>query len=92
MTESDIEQLASFMGHTPGIHRNPYRLPDDIYQKAKVSKIFLLMEQGSAADYKGRKIFWMPEMKTLIKKKVAMTLLRFKMQRKIITTIHKQQK
>ncbi|XP_050505687.1 uncharacterized protein LOC126883959 [Diabrotica virgifera virgifera] len=56
MTESDLEQLSSFMGHTPGTHKNFYRLPQDVYQSSKVAKILLLMEQGLAANFKGKSI------------------------------------
>lgn len=56
MTESDIEQLAAFMGHTPGIHRTSYRLPDDVFQTAKLSKLLLLMEKGEAIEYKGKSL------------------------------------
>nr|CAI5822601.1 unnamed protein product [Callosobruchus analis] len=56
MSDNDIEQLASFMGHTVGIHRGSYRLPDDVYQTAKLSKLLLLMERGQAGDYKGKSL------------------------------------
>ena len=56
MTENDIEQLSKFMGHTVGIHRGSYRLPDDIYQTAKISKLLLLMEKGQASRYKGKNL------------------------------------
>ncbi|KAK9873740.1 hypothetical protein WA026_002096 [Henosepilachna vigintioctopunctata] len=56
MTESDIEQLASFMGHTVGVHRGSYRLPNDIFQTAKLSKILLLMEKGDTSKFKGKQI------------------------------------
>lgn len=54
LKESDIEQLANFMGHTQAIHRQNYRLPDDVYQTAKLSKLLLLMESGKADSYKGK--------------------------------------
>lgn len=53
LSENEIEQLSTFMGHTPGVHRNSYRLPDDVYQTAKLSKLLLLMEKGIAGEYKG---------------------------------------
>ncbi|XP_046406622.1 uncharacterized protein LOC124171491 [Ischnura elegans] len=56
MTDNDIEQLATFVGHTAGIHKQSYRLPDDVYQTAKISKILLLMEKGEAADFKGKNL------------------------------------
>ncbi|CAH0563122.1 unnamed protein product [Brassicogethes aeneus] len=54
MSDTDLEQLANFMGHTIGVHKNNYRLPDDVYQTAKISKLLLLMESGGAAEFKGK--------------------------------------
>jgi hypothetical protein len=54
MSDNDVEQLATFMGHTQNIHRQVYRLPDDVYQTAKISKLLLLMEKGEAAQFKGK--------------------------------------
>lgn len=54
MSENDLEQLSTFMGHTPGVHKKSYRLPDDVYQTAKLTKILLLMEKGTAAEFKGK--------------------------------------
>ncbi|KAI4463231.1 hypothetical protein MML48_4g00000646 [Holotrichia oblita] len=56
MSENDMEQLATFMGHTLGIHRSSYRLPDDVYQTAKISKLLILMEKGQAGEFKGKSL------------------------------------
>ncbi|KAI4463010.1 hypothetical protein MML48_4g00011825 [Holotrichia oblita] len=56
MSDNDIEQLSTFMGHTVNVHRGSYRLPDDVFQTAKISKLLLLMEKGEAAQYKGKKL------------------------------------
>uniref|UniRef100_A0A6P7H359 Uncharacterized protein LOC114346404 isoform X2 n=1 Tax=Diabrotica virgifera virgifera TaxID=50390 RepID=A0A6P7H359_DIAVI len=56
LSEGEIEQLATFMGHTPGVHRSSYRLPDDVYQTAKISKLLMVMEKGGADQYKGKSI------------------------------------
>lgn len=56
MSENDLEQLASFMGHTIGIHRENYRLPDDVFQTARISKLLILMEKGQAAQFKGKSL------------------------------------
>ncbi|KAL3269119.1 hypothetical protein HHI36_008200 [Cryptolaemus montrouzieri] len=42
------------MGHTLGIHRSSYRLPDDIYQTTKISKLMILMERGKAGEFRGK--------------------------------------
>ncbi|KAK5644959.1 hypothetical protein RI129_006259 [Pyrocoelia pectoralis] len=54
LSEQDLEQLASFMGHTSEIHKSCYRLPNDLYQIAKVSKLLILNERGEASKYKGK--------------------------------------
>ncbi|KAG5884181.1 hypothetical protein JTB14_034720 [Gonioctena quinquepunctata] len=56
MNENEIEQLATFMGHTMGVHRNSYRLPDDIHQTAKISKLLIFMEDGRGKYFKGKKL------------------------------------
>lgn len=54
LSQQDLEQLANFMGHTTDIHKTYYRLPSDIYQMAKVSKLLLLNEKGKVAQYQGK--------------------------------------
>jgi hypothetical protein len=56
MSDNDIDQLANFMGHTLGIHKNFYRLPDDVHQTAKIAKLLFLMEQGQGKEFKGKKL------------------------------------
>lgn len=56
MERSDLEQLATFMGHTEATHSQFYRLPDDIYQTAKVSKLLLMAKSGSIEQYKGKSL------------------------------------
>ncbi|VEN48702.1 unnamed protein product, partial [Callosobruchus maculatus] len=51
---NEIDQLAKFMGHTSKTHESFYKLPQDIYQIAKVSKILQIMEKGNAANFKNR--------------------------------------
>ncbi|XP_039282044.1 uncharacterized protein LOC120350893 [Nilaparvata lugens] len=53
MSDQDVEQLSSFMGHTVNIHRNEYRLPDNVFQTSKIAKLLLAMEKGEASKYKG---------------------------------------
>ncbi|KAG5882019.1 hypothetical protein JTB14_023072 [Gonioctena quinquepunctata] len=42
------------MGHTSDIHKSCYRLPNDVFQMAKVSKLLILNERGEASKYKGK--------------------------------------
>ena len=56
MSDADIEQLAVFMGHTSSVHRGSYRLSNNVFQMAKLSKLLLLMEKGEAANYKGKNL------------------------------------
>lgn len=54
LNDNEIEQLSTFMGHTPEVHKSSYRLPDDIYQTVKISKLLMLMEKGTAGEHKGK--------------------------------------
>lgn len=56
LSRQDLEQLADFMGHTADIHKTYYRLPSDVYQMAKVSKLLLLNEKGEASKYRGKNL------------------------------------
>ncbi|CAG4942894.1 unnamed protein product [Parnassius apollo] len=53
LNNSDFShQLATLMGHTNEVHKKSYRLPDDVYQTAKISKLLILMEDGKADAFK----------------------------------------
>nr|CAI5841642.1 unnamed protein product [Callosobruchus analis] len=53
LSSEEMAQFAQFMGHTEKTHDDFYKLPQDVYQTAKVSKLLLLMETG-AEKYKGK--------------------------------------
>ncbi|CAH1104449.1 unnamed protein product [Psylliodes chrysocephalus] len=44
------------MGHTRKTHEAFYRLPQDIYQTAKVSKLLLAINKGKVSLYKGKNL------------------------------------
>ncbi|XP_070201542.1 uncharacterized protein [Littorina saxatilis] len=49
---SDV--LADFMGHDVRIHREFYRLPQQMYQVTKVAKLLLALEKGDLATIRGK--------------------------------------
>ncbi|XP_074034465.1 uncharacterized protein isoform X2 [Leptinotarsa decemlineata] len=54
LNETEKEQVASFMGHTKKTHEELYRLPQDVFQTAKIAKLLLMMDKGEGADFKGK--------------------------------------
>ncbi|KAL1492521.1 hypothetical protein ABEB36_010762 [Hypothenemus hampei] len=56
MMPNEIEQVATFMGHTKKTHEEFYRLPQDIFQTAKVAKVLLLLEKGRGHEFKGKSL------------------------------------
>nr|CAI5835430.1 unnamed protein product [Callosobruchus analis] len=56
MGDHEMEQVAAFMGHTKKTHAEFYRLPQDIYQTAKVAKVLLLMEKGQGDKFGGKNL------------------------------------
>lgn len=56
LQDNDLDVLASFMGHTKDIHKNFYRLPSDVLQVTKVTKVLLAMEQGTMKSLEGKSL------------------------------------
>ncbi|KAL1490034.1 hypothetical protein ABEB36_013945 [Hypothenemus hampei] len=56
MQSDEMEQVATFMGHTKKTHEDFYRLPQDIYQTVKVAKVLLLLEKGRGREFKGKSL------------------------------------
>lgn len=54
LEDNQLDLLAQHMGHDIKTHRDYYRLPEDTLQVAKLSKLFLLMEQGNVKNLSGR--------------------------------------
>lgn len=56
MNKSELEQLATFMRHTSKTHSGFYHLLDDVYQKAKISKLLLLSKKAEIEKYKRKSL------------------------------------
>ncbi|XP_078790071.1 uncharacterized protein LOC105358446 isoform X3 [Oryzias latipes] len=56
MTDTEMDQLANFLGHDIRIHREFYRLPEKTLQLAKVSKVLMALEQGRLAEFHGKNL------------------------------------
>ncbi|KAG5882547.1 hypothetical protein JTB14_007154 [Gonioctena quinquepunctata] len=56
MDKNELEQLATFVGHTEKTHAQFYRLPDDIYQTPKVRKLLMMAKTNSVEQYKGKSL------------------------------------
>lgn len=56
LDQTELEQLSQFMGHSLHIHMDYYRLPVDVVQIAKVSKILFAVESGKSVTCHGGSI------------------------------------
>lgn len=54
LTDHELDQVCSFMGHDVRVHREYYRLPEDTLQLAKVSRLLIAMDGGKIAEFKGK--------------------------------------
>lgn len=54
LKENELDSLASFLGHDLCVHTNFYRLPSDVIEIARVSKLFLAAEKGNLASFSGK--------------------------------------
>lgn len=56
MTDTEMDQLANFLGHDIRVHREFYRLPEKTLQLAKISKVLMALEQGRLAEFHGKNL------------------------------------
>lgn len=56
MDKCELEQLATFMGHTEKTHSEFYRLPNDVFQTGKISKLLLLSQTDDFEKHKGKSL------------------------------------
>ena len=56
LQENEMDIIASFLGHDLNTHRKHYRIPNDLLQVTKVTKILLAMEKGIFKSLAGRNL------------------------------------
>ncbi|KAL6484182.1 hypothetical protein MHYP_G00062270 [Metynnis hypsauchen] len=56
LKDTEMDQLADFLGHDIRVHRKFYRLPEGTLQLAKISKVLMALEQGRMSEFKGRNL------------------------------------
>jgi len=56
LSEQELQEVARHMGHELAVHRQYYRLQDDVVELAKVSKLLIAVEQGKAHQFAGRSL------------------------------------
>ena len=54
LSENSQDILANFLGHDIRIHRSFYRLPDNLLEAAKVTKVLHAVNEGEIAKWKDK--------------------------------------
>ncbi|XP_048012485.1 uncharacterized protein LOC125245782 isoform X3 [Megalobrama amblycephala] len=54
LNDTELDQLADFLGQDIRVHCQFYRLPEGTLQLAKISKILMALEQGRLSEFKGK--------------------------------------
>jgi len=54
LRENELDSLATFLGHDLRVHSQYYRLPLDVVQTAKISKLFMAAENGTLTQFAGK--------------------------------------
>lgn len=54
LKDNELDVLAQFLGHDIRTHREYYRLPNETMQLAKLSKLLLMMDQGTLVEQSGK--------------------------------------
>jgi len=53
---AELDSVANFMGHDIRVHTSYYRMPLDLMQIARVSKIFLAADTGRITEFSGKSL------------------------------------
>ncbi|XP_058262888.1 uncharacterized protein LOC131363913 isoform X1 [Hemibagrus wyckioides] len=56
LNNTELDQLADFLGHDVRVHREYYRLPEGTLQLAKISKILMALETGRLGEFTGKNL------------------------------------
>ena len=56
LKENEMDMVAGFMGHDLRVHREFYRMPLDVLQVARVSKLFLACDEGRISEFSGKSL------------------------------------
>lgn len=56
LSDGDLEQLSTFLGHSKNVHKQFYRLSESAFQVAKVSKLLLMLENGKGQEFRGKNL------------------------------------
>lgn len=56
LPNSELDWLATHLGHDISVHRNFYRLQESTLELAKVSKLLVAVDEGNASQMAGKKL------------------------------------
>ena len=56
LNENQLEWVANHLGHDIRVHRQFYRLPDEVIQVSKISQLLLASEQGVVHQYANKSL------------------------------------
>lgn len=56
LTDTEMDQMANFLGHDIRIHREFCPLPEKTLQLAKISKVLMALEKGRLAEFHGKNL------------------------------------
>ncbi|KAL5238907.1 hypothetical protein ACI65C_006317 [Semiaphis heraclei] len=56
LSDGDLEQLSTFLGHSKDVHKQFYRLSESAFQVAKVSKLLLMLENERGQEFRGKNL------------------------------------
>lgn len=56
LPNSELDWLATHLGHDISVHRNFYRLQESTLELAKVSKLLVAVDEGKASQMAGKKL------------------------------------
>lgn len=56
LKDHELDWVAKHLGHNILVHRQYYRLQEDVVELSKVSKLLLMLDQGKIKDFVGKSL------------------------------------
>ena len=56
LNDGELDNLASFMGHSIAVHNEIYKLPENTLYLANISKLLIALDRGKLSEYRGKSL------------------------------------
>lgn len=56
VSDGELQWVVKHLGHTLNVHQTYYRVTSDVVEKAKLSKLLILADEGKVGQFVGKRL------------------------------------